>query len=77
MAISAVDPCNSSVEAADHRDLGEKAIQQVENHEHVDPTNPDFTWTAEEERKMVRKVDAFLLPTIWLMYLLSYMDRTK
>lgn len=31
----------------------------------------------EEEKKLVRKIDLFLLPTIWLMYLLSYMDRTK
>ncbi|ORY54845.1 major facilitator superfamily domain-containing protein [Pseudomassariella vexata] len=31
----------------------------------------------EEERKLVRKIDLFLLPTIWLMYLLSYMDRTN
>jgi hypothetical protein len=31
----------------------------------------------EEERKLVRKIDLYLLPTIWLMYLLSYMDRTK
>lgn len=30
-----------------------------------------------EERKLVRKIDLFLLPTIWLMYLLSYVDRTK
>lgn len=28
----------------------------------------------EEERKLVRKIDLWLLPTIWLMYLLSYMD---
>ncbi|KAL3476137.1 major facilitator superfamily domain-containing protein [Aspergillus californicus] len=31
----------------------------------------------EEERKLVRKIDFFLLPTIWLMYLWSYMDRTN
>jgi len=31
----------------------------------------------DEEKKLVRKIDLFLLPTIWLMYLLSYMDRTK
>ena len=37
----------------------------------------DFTWTPEEEKKLVWKVDLFLMPTIWLMYLLSYMDRTK
>ena len=30
-----------------------------------------------DEEKLVRKIDLFLLPTIWLMYLLSYMDRTK
>lgn len=32
---------------------------------------------AREEKALVRKIDLFLLPTIWLMYLLSYMDRTK
>ena len=31
----------------------------------------------EEEKALVRKFDLYLLPTIWLMYLLSYMDRTK
>ena len=31
----------------------------------------------EEERKLVRKIDWYLLPMIWLMYLNSYMDRTK
>jgi hypothetical protein len=31
----------------------------------------------EEEKKLVRKIDMYLLPTMWLMYLLSYMDRTK
>jgi hypothetical protein len=36
-----------------------------------------LTWTPEEEKKLVRKIDLMLLPTIWLMYLLSYMDRTK
>lgn len=32
-----------------------------------------LTWTPEEEKALVRKIDLFLLPTIWLMYLLSYM----
>lgn len=61
---------------------------QVEN-QHVDVKDADqdksehfegpdgLTWTAEEEKKLVRKVDLLLLPTIWIMYLLSYMDRTK
>lgn len=44
--------------------------------DHVEETG-QLTWTEEEEKQLVRKVDTFLLPTIWLMYLLSYMDRTK
>jgi hypothetical protein len=31
----------------------------------------------DEERRLVRKIDLYLLPSMWLMYLLSYMDRTK
>ncbi|KAF2649206.1 MFS general substrate transporter [Lophiostoma macrostomum CBS 122681] len=38
---------------------------------------PEFTWTPEEEKKLVRKIDLYLLPCIWFMYLLSYMDRTN
>lgn len=34
-------------------------------------------FSPEEEKALVRKVDLTLLPTIWIMYLLSYMDRTK
>ncbi len=45
-------------------------------HEEVSNAS-DISWTPEEEKKLVRKIDLFLLPTIWLMYLLSYMDRTK
>ncbi|KAL5341093.1 major facilitator superfamily domain-containing protein [Aspergillus crustosus] len=36
-----------------------------------------YTPDTEEERRLVRKIDMFLLPTIWVMYLLSYMDRTN
>ncbi|KAL4966096.1 major facilitator superfamily domain-containing protein [Aspergillus stella-maris] len=31
----------------------------------------------EEEKRLVRKIDLYLLPCIWIMYLLSYMDRTN
>ncbi|KAE9962945.1 hypothetical protein BLS_009860 [Venturia inaequalis] len=30
-----------------------------------------------EETKLLRKIDLFLLPTVWLIYLFSYMDRTN
>ncbi|KAJ5120252.1 hypothetical protein N7448_010921 [Penicillium atrosanguineum] len=36
-----------------------------------------LTFTPEEEQALVRKIDLTLLPTIWIMYLLSYLDRTK
>ncbi|EPS35334.1 hypothetical protein H072_11281 [Dactylellina haptotyla CBS 200.50] len=38
---------------------------------------PSFEIDPEEERKLVRKIDLIILPTMWLMYLLSYMDRTN
>jgi MFS family permease len=37
----------------------------------------DVQFEAGEEKKLVRKIDLFLMPTIWLMYLMSYMDRTN
>jgi hypothetical protein len=57
-----------SLEAADLKDMD--ATKQIE-------VSGDLSWTPEEEAKLVKKIDLFLLPTIWLMYLLSYMDRTK
>lgn len=35
------------------------------------------SFSPEEEKALVRKIDLTLLPTIWVMYLLSYLDRTK
>ena len=34
-------------------------------------------YSLEEEKALVRKIDWVLLPMVWIMYLLSYMDRTK
>ena len=37
--------------------------------DHVDTqSDTSFTWTPEEEKKLVRKIDLFLMPTIWVMY---------
>ncbi|KAH6995921.1 phthalate transporter [Ilyonectria sp. MPI-CAGE-AT-0026] len=30
-----------------------------------------------EEKKLVRKIDFFLMPILWLMYILNYIDRTN
>jgi hypothetical protein len=59
--------------------LFDKDKSEMLEHENVDSTGSQsgISWTPQEERKLVKKIDLMLLPTIWLMYLLSYMDRTK
>ncbi|KAL0933915.1 vitamin H transporter [Colletotrichum truncatum] len=59
-----------SMEVNDQKDLGNQP-------EHIESSSQTITWTEEEEKALVRKIDLFLMPTIWLMYLLSYMDRTN
>lgn len=59
----------TSYEAADLKVM-------ADSKDHIE-VSEELTWTPEEEKKLVRKIDMYLLPTIWLMYLLSYMDRTK
>ncbi|RMJ02485.1 hypothetical protein BHE90_016172 [Fusarium euwallaceae] len=36
-----------------------------------------YTPGSDEEKKLVRKIDLYILPMMWIMYLLSYMDRTN
>jgi hypothetical protein len=56
-----------------HIELADCETQRNDTVAALDGYIPD----SQEERKLVRKIDLYLLPTIWLMYLLSYMDRTK
>ncbi|KAJ5363405.1 major facilitator superfamily domain-containing protein [Penicillium brevicompactum] len=51
----------------------ETSSHQIENVDVIDAV----TFTPEEERALVKKIDLTLLPTIWIMYLLSYLDRTN
>ncbi|RMY01324.1 hypothetical protein D0868_08558 [Hortaea werneckii] len=58
----------------------EKHVDNVEHNEHT-----EFTGMAvrgdnldpNAEKKLIRKIDLFLLPCIWIVYLLSYMDRSN
>ncbi|TEA11333.1 MFS transporter prlL [Colletotrichum sidae] len=59
-----------SMEVNDQKELGNSP-------EHIESSGETLTWTPEEEKALVKKIDLFLMPTIWLMYLLSYMDRTN
>jgi hypothetical protein len=46
-------------------------IKYIEEAEETEPVSVD---RAAEEKALVRKIDISLLPCIWIMYLLSYMD---
>lgn len=61
-------------------------LEKAEYLEHDDVVakkgNAETEWDeyvpgTDAEKKLVRKIDLFLLPMMWIMYLLSYMDRTK
>ncbi|RMX73846.1 hypothetical protein D0869_13195, partial [Hortaea werneckii] len=47
------------------------------NVELVEESTSEDDERAREEKALVRKVDLMLLPVMWIMYLLSYMDRTN
>lgn len=49
-------------------------VEHQEDQEEV--TIDDYVPDTEEEKKLVKKIDLYLLPAIWGMYLLSYMVRT-
>lgn len=56
----------------------ESQLKDVSSHE-IENVNiaESVSYSPEEEKALVRKIDLTLLPTIWIMYLLSYLDRTK
>ena len=67
---------SSPSRSVEQSDIDTKGMD-VAKHEHVEITAGGISWTPEEEKKVVRKIDLYLMPMMWLMYLLSYMDRTK
>ncbi|GLB42918.1 putative major facilitator superfamily protein [Lyophyllum shimeji] len=42
-----------------------------------DPSTAVFTPGSEAEKRLVRKIDKRIIPTIWLLYTLSYLDRAN
>lgn len=58
--------------------MTDEYMQQLEEtKENALDVTIDYVPGSDEEKKLVRKIDTFLLPTIFFMYLFSYMDRTK
>lgn len=37
----------------------------------------NFTPGSPEEKKLVRKIDLYLMPILWIMYIFNYIDRTN
>lgn len=37
----------------------------------------DYVPNTEAEKKLVRKIDLHLIPILWIMYVLNYIDRTN
>ncbi|KAF2439360.1 MFS general substrate transporter [Karstenula rhodostoma CBS 690.94] len=60
----------------EHFDVDTKGMD-VAKHERVEIAVGGVSWTPEEEKKLLRRIDLQLMPIMWLMYLLSYMDRTN
>lgn len=61
----------------DQKEFSHDGVEEYENPKVIEGVENTYTPGSDEEKKLVRKIDLFLLPTIFLMYLLSYMDRTK
>lgn len=60
--------------------MGNPALEEIDTkdeQQYIEELTANAEQFAAEEKKLVRKIDLYLLPTIWLMYLLSYMDRTN
>lgn len=49
------------------------AAEEVEIAQALQDYRPD----TEAERKLVRKIDLRLMPILWIMYVLNYVDRTN
>ena len=60
--------------------MGDPTLEETavkDEQQYIEELSMNAEQFAAEEKKLVRKIDLYLLPTIWIMYLLSYMDRTN
>ncbi|EJU00859.1 MFS general substrate transporter [Dacryopinax primogenitus] len=61
------------------KDDGQKrdAAVQLEHSQKDKAHLVDLAWTSKRERRLVRKIDAHLLPMLFLIYIFNYLDRTN
>lgn len=62
-----------SIEEKKQEEVIETVSLSIGKEEDILPAPPKFT--AEQERKLYRKIDLWLMPILTLMYLASFLDR--
>jgi hypothetical protein len=65
----------SPTDALSHLDDDTRKV--LEHPEALAAWNEPYVPGSDEERRMVRKIDAHMMPILWLMYVLNYIDRTN
>lgn len=63
-----------------HPELDKADAEQLEHSNHGMPVLADgsaYVPDTDEEKKLVRKIDKRLLPMLWVMYVMNYIDRTN
>lgn len=57
--------------------IGETELKVVLSDHDLDLENAlqNFVPGTDAEKRLVRKLDAYMMPTLWVMYILAYLDR--
>lgn len=57
--------------------IGETELKAVLSDHDLDLENAlqNFVPDTDAEKRLVRKLDAYMMPTLWVMYILAYLDR--
>lgn len=66
----AMETASHDAEKKDHI-----TAHEAEYVEHAEKHEPSAAWVEDtpEEKKLVRKIDMWLMPSIWILYMFSYM----
>jgi len=52
-------------------------VQHVDEARKGSLAETEYVTGTAEEKRLVRKIDRHLLPMLWVMYILNYLDRTN
>ena len=66
----------NSIDLVENETVG-KGAQLSEYDRELQQALKDYVPGTDEEKKLLRKIDLCLMPCLWLMYVLNYVDRTN